>query len=209
MALETGDFINDLVITNPLGTDPKSKGDDHIRLLKKTVQQSFPNIDAEVDLTSAQLNGFTGMVAAFPLQVAGNVSGWITCSGQAVSRTGFANLFAFLGVAYGVGDGTTTFNVPDYRGKFLRAQDNGASIDPDAATRTARADGVTGDQPGTEQLDEFKSHDHQMLTTLLAATGTARRISDSSGDATNNQMNFSGGNETRPINVNVIYHIHT
>ena len=61
MPLETGEFITDLVITNPLGTDPKSQGDDHLRLLKKTVQQSFPNIDAEVSATPAELNTLVGV----------------------------------------------------------------------------------------------------------------------------------------------------
>jgi hypothetical protein len=56
MGLETGDYITDLVPSNPLGTDPKSEGDDHIRLTKKTVQQSWPNINAPVTLTPEQLN---------------------------------------------------------------------------------------------------------------------------------------------------------
>jgi len=62
MPLETGDYITDLVPTNPLGTDPKSEGDDHLRLVKKTVQQSFPFIDAQVDASSRELND---MLAAF------------------------------------------------------------------------------------------------------------------------------------------------
>ncbi len=41
MPLETGDYINDLVVTNPPGTDPKSQGDDHLRLIKDTLQNSL------------------------------------------------------------------------------------------------------------------------------------------------------------------------
>ncbi len=57
MALETGDYISDLVITNPVGaTDPKSQGDDHIRLLKKTIKQTFPNLSGAMTLTQGNLN---------------------------------------------------------------------------------------------------------------------------------------------------------
>ncbi len=48
MGLETGEYITDLVLANPLSSDLKHQGDDHLRLLKKTVQQSFPNINAPV-----------------------------------------------------------------------------------------------------------------------------------------------------------------
>ena len=46
--------------------------------------------------------------------------GWLLCQGQAVSRTDYANLFAVIGTSFGSGDGSTTFNVPDLRGEFLR-----------------------------------------------------------------------------------------
>jgi len=41
--------------------------------------------------------------------------GWLLCDGQAINRITFASLFAVIGVLYGVGDGSTTFNVPDFR----------------------------------------------------------------------------------------------
>ena len=53
------------------------------------------------------------------LQVA-NHGNWLLCNGQAVSRTTYSDLFALIGTHFGAGDGVTTFNVPDYRGKFLR-----------------------------------------------------------------------------------------
>lgn len=45
--------------------------------------------------------------------------GWLLCNGQEVSRTTYSKLFEAIGVLYGFGDGSTTFNVPDYRDKFL------------------------------------------------------------------------------------------
>ena len=45
-------------------------------------------------------------------------TGWLICDGSAISRTTYADLFAVLSTAYGIGDGTTTFNLPDFRGRF-------------------------------------------------------------------------------------------
>lgn len=62
MALESATYINDLVITNPVGaTDPKGQGDDHIRMIKAVLKATFPNLTAAVTLTPTQMNQ-----AAFP-----------------------------------------------------------------------------------------------------------------------------------------------
>lgn len=56
MPLETGDYIADLVITNPDGSaDNASTADDHLRLIKKCVKQTFPNLTAAVTATAAQI----------------------------------------------------------------------------------------------------------------------------------------------------------
>ena len=52
------------------------------------------------------------------------------CDGSAVSRTTYADLFAKIGTTYGAGDGSTTFNVPDLRGEFIRGWDDGRGADP-------------------------------------------------------------------------------
>jgi len=90
-----------------------------------------------------------GLVAPF----AGTVipSGWLPCNGAAVSRSAFAALFAAIGTAHGAGDGLASFNVPDYRGLFLRGVDVGAGIDPDANSRTAVNGGNAGDAVGSVQ----------------------------------------------------------
>lgn len=67
MALETGTYINDLVVTNPVSGDPKSQGDDHFRLLKSTIKNTFPNVTGEVTPTQVEINrldGITGPAAA-------------------------------------------------------------------------------------------------------------------------------------------------
>jgi hypothetical protein len=55
MALDSADFISELSITDPTGTDPINQGDDHIRTVKRATQQSFPNVDAAVPQTAAQM----------------------------------------------------------------------------------------------------------------------------------------------------------
>jgi hypothetical protein len=55
MALDNAEFIAELSIVDPPGTDPLNQGDDHIRTTKKAVQQSFPNVDAAVPQTAAQM----------------------------------------------------------------------------------------------------------------------------------------------------------
>jgi microcystin-dependent protein len=87
--------------------------------------------------------------------------GWLLCDGSAISRTQYASLFAAIGTAHGSGDGTTTFELPDYRGRFLRGVDQGQGRDADAATRTAAAPGGNaGDAVGSLEEDALRSHDH-------------------------------------------------
>lgn len=226
MGLETGEFITDLVVTNPLGTDPKAQGDDHIRLVKKTTQQSFPAIGGAVNMSHTQLNAFVGMVADFPVEIAsGSVTGWLYCDGQPVSREDYAGLYALLGDIYGEGDGSTTFNVPDYRGQFLRAQDDGAGIDDGAATRTDRGDGVGGDVPGSRQASRNLSHTHNTIPNhthtvayynnggsqagrIVASSGDPVQGSVATGGAGGHTHAADGGADARPLNVYTRKYIH-
>jgi hypothetical protein len=61
MGLETATYINGLVATNPTASDPKSQGDDHIRLLKSTIQASFPAVTGAVTASHTELNLLDGM----------------------------------------------------------------------------------------------------------------------------------------------------
>ena len=67
-------------------------------------------------------------------------SGYLECDGAAVSRTTYADLFAVIGEDFGNGDGSTTFNLPDLRGEFVRGWDNGAGVDSGRALGTNQAD---------------------------------------------------------------------
>lgn len=74
-----------------------------------------------VGTTSAPPGAITAFAASSP------PTGWLTCDGTAVSRTSYAALFAVIGTTWGVGDGSTTFNLPDLRGQFLRGYDSRAT----------------------------------------------------------------------------------
>ncbi len=98
-------------------------------------------------------------------------NGFLACNGAAVSRTLYAELFSIIGVTYGAGDGSTTFNLPDYRGYFLRGYDNGAGNDPDAVTRLDSGDGVTtGDNVGTKQPSSNMLHTHTTQPSAINTT---------------------------------------
>lgn len=70
-ALEGGTYISDLVATNPLGSDLASTLDDHIRLLKSTIKNTFPNINGAVTVTDEQLNAVAANIAANPTATIG------------------------------------------------------------------------------------------------------------------------------------------
>ena len=69
-------------------------------------------------------------------------AGWLECDGTAVSRATYAALFVVVGTTYGVGDGSTTFNLPDARGRVLRGWDHGAGRDPARAFGSAQDDAL-------------------------------------------------------------------
>jgi microcystin-dependent protein len=105
----------------------------------------------------------SGVVQAF----AGNTApaGWLMCDGSAVSRTIYKDLFRALGTLYGVGDGSTTFNVPDLRGEFIRGADRGRGVDTAGPGPGPR--GV-----GTTQSFQLGAHTHPSGT-LSANTANA------------------------------------
>lgn len=145
---------------------------------------------------ATELTGFvkTWATASVP-------AGYLECNGAAVSRTTYADLFAALSTTYGVGDGSTTFNLPDYRGEFLRGWAHGSTNDPDRASRTNRGDGTTGDNIGTKQTDAFEAHTHTAENQTGAAYGQPAGAVEGTAGITGS----TGGNETRPRNVNIMY----
>lgn len=147
----------------------------------------------------------TGSIVAWPSATPPN--GWLECNGGAISRTTFSQLFAVISDDYGIGDGATTFNVPDLRGRFIRGWSHGSGADPDAATRTNRGDGVAGDNVGTKQAGQVQSHTHGLLHNPANIQNTPSGVTGffAYGLPATSSTGATGGNETRPVNINLMY----
>ena len=93
MALESTTYIDGLVATNPTGTDSRSQGDDHIRLVKSAVKATFPNIAGAMTATHTELNkidGYTGTTAELnynDVPTLGTVEASRTVTADAVGTT--------------------------------------------------------------------------------------------------------------------------
>jgi hypothetical protein len=125
--------------------------------------------------------------------------GFLACNGAAISRTVYSELFAGIGTMFGNGNGSTTFNIPDLRGEFVRGWDNGRGIDVNRGF-------------GTLQSDDLKSHSHTSSVTVTRVSdpggGTTPGVSlgyFSGQDIFNGTTSSQGGTETRPRNVALLY----
>lgn len=118
--------------------------------------------------------------------------GTLVANGATVSRTTYAALFAVIGTTFGVGDGATTFNLPDMRGEFIRGWDAGRGAD-------------AGRVFGSAQADAFKSHNHPLNNVYSNRAGSPNWKVGLGAEVYFNYQNFStdaaGGTETRPRNI--------
>lgn len=94
-------------------------------------------------------------------------AGWLLCDGQAVSRTTYPELFSVIGTTYGSGDGSTTFNVPDLRGRFPIGSGTGTASD--ATERTLGQSG--GSERVTLSASQMPAHTHLMVGYDTAKSG--------------------------------------
>jgi len=325
MGLETATYIQDLVATNPAGGDQKQQGDNHIRLIKDVLRNTFPDAtspirrhkavsitgdvspaaaaqhtrysadasggaitvtlpttltadDAGWDITvqktdsstnavvfepgTEQINGLDNVrissqwtaariywtgdtwrafysfgyvsdvdplqslinrvipagLAMFDFAETKPTTGWEYSYGQLLSRTTFPALFARYGTYYGAGDGSTTFEVPDVRGRVIAGKDNMGTVS--ANRLTGHDGGVNGDNlggtGGSEShaliYEEMPSHYHLMFdnnsgTGTLGDSNQARfrngqgvnldyEITGTSGGADIGRTSFEGDDET-------------
>lgn len=145
-----------------------------------TLQAVLASIGAQLS-PPGQVNAFARATAP---------TGWLKANGAAVSRVTYNALFAAIGTAFGVGDGSTTFNLPDMRGEFVRGLDDGRGVD-------------AGRSIGTVQTDSVKSVGISRETTNPFAQGTnagSGYLRTGAGDPV-----IPAGAETRPRNVSLLY----
>lgn len=105
--------------------------------------------NADTRLASTGLTSLTGSISMYVNASA--PTGWLLCDGSAVSRTTYAALFAVASTTYGVGDGSTTFNLPDLRGRVAVGKNS-------ATFATLGATG--GEETHTLTIAEMPSHNH-------------------------------------------------
>jgi microcystin-dependent protein len=132
----------------------------------------------------------------------GNIdAGWQLCNGLAISRTTFAALFAKIGTTWGAGDGTTTFNLPDLRDRFIVGAGNtyaqAVKAGADAAVPTMQTGGAHdhGGISGATALTEAQmpAHDHEITHshTLTGESGsTGHFLSKGTGSYINGTTQF-------------------
>jgi len=115
-------------------------------------------------------------------------TGYLECDGSAISRTDYAALFAAIGTTYGTGNGTTTFNVPDFQGRSAIGRGQGASL-------SMRSQGqMVGTEQHTLTLTETPPHTHTSATSAILAranstAGTDNRLMRGSGTGSNQNVN--------------------
>jgi len=126
-------------------------------------------------------------------------TGYLKADGAAISRTTYATLFGVIGTTFGVGDGTTTFNLPDVRGQFVRAWTDGSGYD-------------AGRSFGTLQSDAMQGHLHDIGQSQQVPFGTGG-VSNPAKPGNTNSAQSSGpvtdgvngtprtASETRPVNI--------
>jgi microcystin-dependent protein len=158
------------------------------------------------DLTPSQLTAMLGLVGKIFAsgKAESDTALYLVCDGRAVNRTTYAALFTAIGTAFGTGDGSTTFNIPDLRGEFLRGLDRGRGVD---AARVR----------GSSQSDALKTHTHTFQVAQGGTFSGAGDVTSLQGTTTPAGGNYNGttGNpstgtsgETRPRNVAVDYVIY-
>ncbi|PQP05979.1 phage tail protein [Pseudomonas frederiksbergensis] len=151
-----------------------------------------PEIEAMIAQASALP---VGAMVAFPVNKI--APGFLEIDGSVKSIAVYPDLAAFLGTAFNKGDeGAGNFRLPESRGEFLRGWDHGRGIDAGRAL-------------GSWQADENKAHvhatDYELVTDTFAPGSTSRNYVQDYGTANNVQTKASGGIESRPRNLAVIW----
>ena len=155
-------------------------------------------------------------------------TGWLAASGQAVSRTTYAVLFAAIGTTYGAGDGSTTFTLPDLRGEFLRGLDSSRGVDAGRTLGSAQAAAMLNHtHTGTADTQGAHTHGVNVVVGGFPKTlagfqsdsgptveGSTSRISTISAGGHSHTITLGnpstgGGAETRPRNVALLACIKT
>lgn len=195
------------VTSNVTLTLPTSDGD----------ADQFLKTDGSGNLSFASIGSgsLVPVASVFALATSTVPSGYLECDGAAVSRTTYADLFTAIGTTYGSGNGSSTFNVPDMRGEFLRGWDNGRGVDSSRTLGSSQGGATalpntafTTSDPGNHS-HSYSGGDRQNLD----SGGQSQPVSqggNTTGGAGAHTHTIGGGDaETRPRNIAMMYVIKT
>ena len=162
------------------------------------VNSTLSQVEAYNGSAWINLGGGTPTGAIYAMGTSTVPTGFLECNGAAVSRSTYATLFSTISTTFGAGDGSSTFNLPDLRGEFIRGWDNSRGVD-------------SGRSLGSTQADELKAHTHTYIDQQNNANGNYRwwKGGDNDCASANKQTASTGGSETRPRNVALMYVIKT
>lgn len=161
---------------------------------------------ADANVTTAKLATATQQAlipvgAVMPFAMNSAPSGWLAADGAAVNRVGtYTALFAAIGTTHGAGNGTTTFNLPDLRGIFVRG----------SGTQTISGNNYGGTF-AQKQQDALKDHAHTyslaVNSSVYSHNGGAGALRTLNANAVTSGTNApnDGGTETRPANISLLY----
>ncbi len=166
-----------------------------VMAMGQTIFKITSTLASLVDSTGQRLHQ-SGFLQAYAGSSA--PSGWLLCFGQAVSRSTYSSLFAIIGTTYGTGNGSTTFNLPDLRGKTIAGLDNMGGSDANVLTATFNPNrntlgASTGQESHQLTIPEMPAHTHLQNTDFGPTAGLQTLKSSGSGNINAQQTSSTGG----------------
>tara|TARA_R100000388_G_scaffold289_3_gene539 strand:- start:1882 stop:2439 length:558 start_codon:yes stop_codon:yes gene_type:complete len=158
------------------------------------------------DFTGANLTGIEGIPTAtiVPWSSSSVPSGFLECDGSAVSRSTYSALFAIIGTTYGVGDGASTFNVPNLADNVAIGKSNNKALGSTGGANTVTSTGNVGGSTANATLStaQLASHSHSAATTsgrgvasdmgFLSNSSSTGNAGSGQGHSHNMSANFTG-----------------
>jgi microcystin-dependent protein len=161
------------------------------------------------DFDGANLTGIEGIPTAtiVPWSSASVPSGFLECDGSAVSRTTYATLFGIVGTTYGVGDGATTFNVPDLADNVPVGKSNNKALASTGGANTVASAGSVGGSTANATLStaQLASHSHGIpsgANLAMGPTGTLERNTRANIGNPSSQNSGSGQGHSHNMSAN-------
>ncbi len=161
------------------------------------IENGIYEAHVEIEANAQAINDIVGEILVIPTGLVMPFAsyspipdGYLRCEGQTVSRTTYSRLYTVIGTVYGAGNGSSTFNVPDMRGQFMRGYDAGRGIDPTRAF-------------GSTQEDMLKAHSHRVRAQeqRLSMDNIQYDLMSADSGFLDDRTEETGGTETRPTNV--------